>query len=403
MKKKLTALALSLTLVLGVGGTALAASDTFTDVPSTYWASKYIAAAAANGWVSGVGDGKYNPNGTVTFAQYVVMLTRAFYPEEVAKAKVEHTEISDWWYPYAYVADEHGILTDTEVGMDLHNPNLGVWNTHVLGLPISRYDMAILMANVLGDKGYTVTEAEKAAAQAKISDWAQIGNLYQKSVASVYALGVITGTSDGSFNGKGNMTRAQAAVTLYRLADVINNGGAATSDTSKNDDEVQQPTTGNTQKPAESNSNQSTAVYAPADTNHDGILTEEEVYDALMKFQQEYPTGTAWGDDKYYRSPAMGGAYACAAFAYMASDQAFNGGKRVVSNAKDIRVGDMIHDEIKGHWYIVTKTDNMNYYKYEVASGNNAGTVFWDTKSSYETTQRAIDNGLGVIYTRYPA
>lgn len=391
------------TSVLTLPNGMFANTSTFSDVPSTYWANQYIEAAAANGWVSGVGNGQYNPGGTVTFAQYTVMLTRAFYPDEVAKAKVEHTEVDQWWYPNAHVARMHGILNNTEVGFDLKN--LGVWNNRVLSQPISRYDMAVLMANVLADKGYTVTDAEKQAAQQKISDWSQITDLYQNSVSSVYALGVITGTTDGSFNGKGNMTRAQAAVTLYRLNDVIQNGGAGTSTSSK--DDVQLPyengnnaagDIGNTENVKEPTAN---TTYAPADVNHDGILTEDEVYDALMKFKEKYPTGTAWGSDKYYESSA-GRGYGCAAFAYMASDQAFTGPKRIVPQAKNVRVGDIVHYANQGHWYIITETDDVSYYRLKAASGNTNGQVSWNGKGEYEWTQSLIDQGLCTIYTRYP-
>lgn len=391
------------TSVLTLPNGMFANTSTFSDVPSTYWANQYIEVAAANGWVSGVGNGQYNPGGTVTFAQYTVMLTRAFYPDEVAKAKVEHTEISDWWYPYAYVAKSHGILKNTEVGWDLENR--GIWNSHVLGFPIMRYDMATLMANVLADKGYTVTDAEKQTAQQKISDWSQIGTTYQNSVSSVYALGVITGTADGSFNGKGNMTRAQAAVTLYRLNDVIQNGGASTSTSGK--DDVQLPyengndtagDIGNTENVKEPTAN---TTYAPADVNHDGILTEDEVYDVLMKFKEKYPTGTPWGDDKYYRSTA-GIGYGCAAFAYMASDQAFTGTKRVVTHANDMRVGDLIHfTNGQNHWYIITETDD-SYYEYKSASGNTNSQVSWNGGDEYAAVQKCIDQGVCTIYTRYP-
>lgn len=398
MKKNLTALVLALGLVSG--SSVLAADDErFTDVPSDYWANKYISAAAANGWVSGVGNNQYNPSGTVTFAQYVVMLTRAFYPEEVTAAKTEHTEIDAWWYPYAYVARSHGMFEDTEIGMDLQNQ--GVWNGHVLGLPISRYDMAILMANVLKDKGYTVTDAEKQAVQAKISDWSQIGDLYQDEVSSVYALGVITGTSNGSFNGNGNMTRAQAAVTLYRLNEVITNDKV----TSGSEDE-QLPyenstdNTGSQLPTTKDDSSTATTTYAPADVNHDGVLTEEEVYNALMKVKEEYPEDTPWGSDKEYRSE-VGWGKGCAAFAYMASDRAFTGPKRVVKNINDVRVGDIYHFK-KGsleHWGIITQISTDFLHS---VSGNVAGVVSWIGYATFDGFELAMKNGHTTVYTRYP-
>lgn len=46
----------------------------FTDVPADHYASGYIEYLAAAGIVSGVGDGKFNPNGQVTAVQFAKML-----------------------------------------------------------------------------------------------------------------------------------------------------------------------------------------------------------------------------------------------------------------------------------------------------------------------------------------
>ncbi|NBI11346.1 S-layer homology domain-containing protein [Colidextribacter sp. OB.20] len=62
----------------------LTVSDTFSDVPTTHWANKYIAKASELGFVSGYGGGKFGPNDTVTFEQAVTMVVRAMGLEEIA-------------------------------------------------------------------------------------------------------------------------------------------------------------------------------------------------------------------------------------------------------------------------------------------------------------------------------
>ncbi len=63
----------------GAGYTPPAASGTmFTDVPSSYWAARWIEQLANEGITSGCGPNLYCPNATVTRAQMAVFLVRTF-------------------------------------------------------------------------------------------------------------------------------------------------------------------------------------------------------------------------------------------------------------------------------------------------------------------------------------
>lgn len=57
----------------------LAAKDTkaFTDVPSSKWYAGYIGTANSSGIVNGVGNGKFNPEGTITRQEAAAMVARA--------------------------------------------------------------------------------------------------------------------------------------------------------------------------------------------------------------------------------------------------------------------------------------------------------------------------------------
>lgn len=52
-------------------------SDTFTDVPAGLWYSGYVGTANRRGIVEGVGNGRFNPNGTITRQEAAVMTARA--------------------------------------------------------------------------------------------------------------------------------------------------------------------------------------------------------------------------------------------------------------------------------------------------------------------------------------
>lgn len=56
----------------------------FSDVPSSHWASGYIAAAEESGVINGYGNGKFGPGDPVTYAQMVKMLVCVCGYEDIA-------------------------------------------------------------------------------------------------------------------------------------------------------------------------------------------------------------------------------------------------------------------------------------------------------------------------------
>ena len=51
-------------------------SNTFSDVPSSHWAAKYINFAATRGWVNGYADGTFRPNNSITRAEVAAVTCR---------------------------------------------------------------------------------------------------------------------------------------------------------------------------------------------------------------------------------------------------------------------------------------------------------------------------------------
>lgn len=169
----------------------------FTDVSPSHWAYSYVQEAAADGAVNGVGNGKFNPGGTLTVAQWSCILARAFYAEEV-EAKTKTT----WYNREIEVLQEHGIL--------------GYVNDFQLNASASRIQMAETVADLMKDKGVTVDAARVEAAKAEITDLDSIYPMHQNAVATCWALGIINGTGGGKFDGNGNMERAAAAAVYTR-------------------------------------------------------------------------------------------------------------------------------------------------------------------------------------------
>lgn len=179
-------------------------AGSFSDVPASHWAYSAIRQAVKDGITSGYADGTFRPGSQVTNAHFSAFVARAFYSAESGAAGG-----GAWYQPYTDALTAHGILRGTAVGGSL---------SANIDKPISRYDMAQVMYNVLADRGAAMpTEDALAAAQASISDWAAVPENYRTAVSACYAAGMLQGLADGSFGGRQAMNRAQACAVLSRL------------------------------------------------------------------------------------------------------------------------------------------------------------------------------------------
>ena len=230
MKQRLHFL-MALVLALCLTAPALAAG--FTDVPDSHWASGYIQRAYEEDWVHGMGGGKYAPAGTLTRAQFLTMVTNAFFSDDLDKVSVP--DGSPWYAACWSVAQANGLQTGTPMERlsDLTDS-------------VSRYDMAQVIVNTLSGEGISASDSEARAAQAAIRDWSGVPAGYRDAVSGAYALGILNGRN-GSFDGTATMNRAEAATVLCRMDDAIS--GAQTPDTQTPDTQKPETQKPDTQKP----------------------------------------------------------------------------------------------------------------------------------------------------------
>ena len=213
--KRIASLVLALALCAGLAVPALAAE--FSDVPAGHAFYGGISYCAENGIVGGYSDGTFRPGRTVTRSNFSVMLSRAFFADEVKKYDTDAYK-AVWFGPNTKALSMAGVLRNTSF-------QYGFGDASIMDQTISRYDMAQLMTNIMTKQGFAAGEAEKAAAVSRITDYSSIPSQYRDAVANVYALGIIGGYSDGTFGGTVTMNRGQAAVVIYRMMQYSGNSG----------------------------------------------------------------------------------------------------------------------------------------------------------------------------------
>ena len=272
--KRLCSLVLALALCLGLCVPAGAAE--FSDVPAGHAFYGGILYCAENGIAGGYTDGTFQPSKTVTRSNFTVMLSRAFFAADIEKYKNPiYISSGTFWANYqAMMANQ--ALNNTSFADDTDN-------VQEMSRSISRYDMAQLITNIMTSQGFPASSSDKSAAIAKITDYNNIPSQYRDAVANVYALGIITGYSDGSFSGEVTMNRGQAAVVIYRMMQYSgNSGGNITNPDPETPAEPETPS-----KPSQPEQTGKTLANGKP-------VTEANILELLSELQAKYPEHTSF-------------------------------------------------------------------------------------------------------------
>ncbi len=193
-------------------------STGFSDVPSNHYAADAIKNCVAKGITSGYSDGTFKPTAPVTRAQFCVMIARGFYPDRLKKNETAENKAKGWFVPAVLTLRDYALNMGILYGTSFREDCL---SASVMSQPINRYDMAEMLFEVLLYDTDAENDPRKDTAKSKIGDWSKIPDNYQEAVSLCYALGIITGQSDGSFGGNNTMNRAQACVVIDRLSKLM--------------------------------------------------------------------------------------------------------------------------------------------------------------------------------------
>ena len=171
----------------------------FSDVPASQWYADYAVKAAQAGLMKGTGGDKFSPNGTLTVAEVVTLTARLY-----ADRQGESVPTSDGaWYlgAYNYCVDQ-GLFTTSEVSLS------------TMLNKATRFRMVDLL-----DRAVPSEEKEviKVVFNGEVPD-IQETDPYGPVVYLWYRAGIVEGDNNGNFHGNTNISRAETAAILCRLA-----------------------------------------------------------------------------------------------------------------------------------------------------------------------------------------
>ena len=132
----------------------LAGSGKFTDVAANSWSAGFVDYCAATGVVAGVGNGKFDPNGSLTTLQFAKMLLVALGYD----ATIEKFVGTDWSINVSAKANQVGLLNGLDVGANdtLTREQAAKMCLNTLKAPLVEYDTKGTTVTVGGDASVTV-------------------------------------------------------------------------------------------------------------------------------------------------------------------------------------------------------------------------------------------------------
>lgn len=174
----------------------------FRDLPQSHWAYQYVTELCNYGVISGYDDGSFRPEAQITRGEFIKIITESMNINSSNNAQVSFIDVkpADWVYPYVQRLAAIGAINGYEDG------SCGVRKN------ISREEASVFIERVLKIKNITFIEADDNG----FVDEGDIAEYAKEAVKTLSGAGIISGFEDGRFMPKNNLTRAQAAVIIYR-------------------------------------------------------------------------------------------------------------------------------------------------------------------------------------------
>lgn len=187
---------------------------TFADIRD-HWARSDIESMTSKLIVTGQEEGRFNPDGNVTRAEFATLLVRALGLEgqAVPSAAPVFADVAaaDWYHDTVRLAAFYGLANGYPGG------------TFAPDAPINRQDLAVMVGRAMdmANKKAVLQPNEVQAALSRLADRDAIDGWASSAIARAVMTGVVTGYTDGSFQPSASANRAEAVVMIRRFLTAV--------------------------------------------------------------------------------------------------------------------------------------------------------------------------------------
>ncbi len=176
----------------------------FADV-TYHWAGKEINEMARLGFVNGVGEDEFMPDSNISRAEIAAIVERIGKKKSNSenRADVNYSDVkkNDWFFDSVEFVVNAKIMEGFE---DSFNPEESMTREQMAKVVVS-------LCEYLGINSVGASENIEYSDRGEISDWAV------PYVDACARMGIMNGVGDGLFAPKATLTRAEAAVIIYRI------------------------------------------------------------------------------------------------------------------------------------------------------------------------------------------
>ncbi len=174
----------------------------------THWAQTAINDMGARMIVSGVGNGKYEPDRSITRAEFAAIVVRAMgLAQGTAESSFKDVSLSDWFNGYVDTATGYGLITGYSA--EAYGPNDTITREQAMTI--------IARAIKLTELSASTTDSEIGTPLSKYTDGDAVSDFAKEGVSACLKSGVINGSSATTLSPKANVTRAEVAIMVQRL------------------------------------------------------------------------------------------------------------------------------------------------------------------------------------------
>jgi parallel beta-helix repeat protein len=174
----------------------------FKDVPANHWARGFIETLAAQGVISGVGDGNFRPDAPVTRAQFAALINKAYAPTAVREA-INFSDVpSNYWaFSAIQTASKGGYMAGFADSTFKPEQN------------IPRVQLVVAIANGIG---YGRQPADQTLLT-KLSDGSSVPDYAKNPVSAAIRRNILVNfPTPATFGPNRQATRAEVAALIYQ-------------------------------------------------------------------------------------------------------------------------------------------------------------------------------------------